>query len=145
ALENGIGAIATASGQSAQHIALMTLLEAGDELVSSSTLYGGTINQFDVTFRKLGINTRFVDGGDLNAWRAAITDKTKCLYAEMLGNPRIDVLDVEAVANLAHEHGLPLVVDNTFATPYLCRPIDWGADIVLHSATKFICGHGTSM
>jgi O-acetylhomoserine (thiol)-lyase len=145
ALENGIGAIATASGQAAQHIALMTLMEQGDEFVSSSTLYGGTINQFDVTFRKLGVNARFVDAGDLNAWRGAVTDQTKCLYAETLGNPKIDVLDIEAVAGIAHEHGLPLVVDNTFASPYLCRPIDWGADIVLHSATKFICGHGTSM
>lgn len=145
ALENGIGAIATASGQAAQHIALMTLMEGGDEFVTSSTLYGGTINQFDVTFRKLGVNARFVDAGDLNAWRRAITEKTKCLYAETLGNPKIDVLDIEAVANIAHEHGVPLVVDNTFATPYLCRPIDWGADIVLHSATKFICGHGTTM
>ncbi|MBV9120941.1 MAG: O-acetylhomoserine aminocarboxypropyltransferase [Chloroflexi bacterium] len=145
ALENGIGAIATASGQAAQHIALVTLMEAGDEFVSSSTLYGGTINQFDVTLRKLGINARFVDAGDLDAWRAAVTDNTKCFYAETLGNPKIDVLDIEAVAKVAHEHGLPLVVDNTFASPYLCRPIEWGADIVLHSATKFICGHGTSM
>lgn len=145
ALENGIGAVATSSGQAAQHIALTTLMDSGDEFVSSSTLYGGTINQFDVTFRKLGINARFVDAGDLNAWRSAITDRTKCFYAETLGNPKIDVLDIEGVAAIAHEHGLPLVVDNTFATPYLCRPIDWGADIVLHSATKFICGHGTSM
>ncbi|HEU0168059.1 MAG TPA: O-acetylhomoserine aminocarboxypropyltransferase [Chloroflexota bacterium] len=145
ALENGIGAIATASGQAAQHIALMTLMEAGDEFVSSSTLYGGSINQFDVTFRKLGVNARFVDAGDLDAWRGAITDKTKCLYAETLGNPKIDVLDIAGVAQIAHEAGVPLVVDNTFATPYLCRPIDWGADIVLHSATKFICGHGTTM
>ncbi|MBV8087149.1 MAG: O-acetylhomoserine aminocarboxypropyltransferase [Chloroflexi bacterium] len=145
ALENGIGAIATASGQAAQHIALMTLMEAGDEFVSSSTLYGGSINQFDVTFRKLGVNARFVDAGDLNAWRTAITDKTRCLYAETLGNPKIDVLDIAAVAHIAHEAGVPLVVDNTFATPFLCRPIDWGADIVLHSATKFICGHGTTM
>jgi O-acetylhomoserine (thiol)-lyase len=145
ALETGIGAIATASGQAAQHIALMALMEHGDEFVSSSTLYGGTINQFDVTFRRLGINARFVDAGDIDGWRRAINDKTKCLYAETLGNPKIDVLDIEAVADIAHERGLPLVVDNTFATPYLCRPIDWGADIVLHSATKFICGHGTSM
>src|SRR6266568_603803 len=145
ALENGIGGIATASGQAAQHIALMTLMEQGDEFVSSSTLYGGTINQFDVSFRKLGVNARFVDAGDLKAWRAAINEHTKCLYAETLGNPKIDVLDIEGVAKIAHEHGLPLVVDNTFATPFLCRPIDWGADIVLHSATKFICGHGTTM
>ncbi len=143
ALENGIGAIATASGQAAQHLTLFTLMEAGDEFVSSSTLYGGTITQFDVSFRKMGINVTFVDASDLGAWRKAITPKTRCLFAETMGNPKIDVLDIEAVARIAHEAGIPLVVDNTFATPYLCRPIDWGADIVVHSATKFICGHGT--
>jgi O-acetylhomoserine (thiol)-lyase len=145
ALENGIGAVATASGQAAQHIALFSLMQAGDEFVASSTLYGGTINQFDVTFRKVGINPTFVDIGDLQAIRRAITPKTKCIFAETLGNPKIDVLDIAAVAELAHEHGIPLVVDNTFASPYCCRPIDWGADIVVHSATKFICGHGTTM
>jgi O-acetylhomoserine (thiol)-lyase len=145
ALENGIGAVATASGQAAQHIALFSLMEAGDEFVASSTLYGGTINQFDVTFRKAGINARFVDIGDLAAVRRAIGPKTKCIFAETLGNPKIDVLDIEAMATLAHEHGIPLVVDNTFASPWCCRPIDWGADIVVHSATKFICGHGTTM
>ena len=145
ALENGIGAVATASGQAAQHIALFSLMDAGDEFIASSTLYGGTINQFDVTFRKVGINPTFVNIGDLDALRRAVTPRTKCIFAETLGNPKIDVLDIEAVARLAHEHGIPLVVDNTFASPYCCRPIDWGADIVVHSATKFICGHGTTM
>ena len=145
ALENGIGAVATSSGHAAQHIALFSLMEAGDEFIASSTLYGGTINQFDVTFRKVGINAIFVDISDLDAVRRAITPKTKCIFAETLGNPKIDVLDIEAVAAIAHGHGVPLVVDNTFASPYLCRPMDWGADIVVHSATKFICGHGTTM
>jgi O-acetylhomoserine (thiol)-lyase len=145
ALENGIGAVATASGQAAQHIALFSLMQAGDEFIASRTLYGGTINQFDVTFRKAGIEARFADIGDPGALRAAITPKTKCIFAETLGNPKIDVLDIEAIAALAHENGIPLVVDNTFASPYCCRPIDWGADIVVHSATKFICGHGTTM
>ena len=145
ALENGIGAVATASGQAAQHIALFSLMEAGDEFVSSTTLYGGTINQFDVTFRKVGINPTFVNVSDLDAVRRAITPKTKCIFAETLGNPKIDVLDIEALAGIAHDHGIPLVVDNTFASPWCCRPIDWGADIVVHSATKFICGHGTTM
>ena len=145
ALENGIGAVATASGQAAQHIALFSLMDAGDEFIASTTLYGGTINQFDVTFRKVGINPIFVNVSDLDAVRRAITPKTKCIFAETLGNPKIDVLDIEAVARIAHEHDIPLVVDNTFASPYCCRPIDWGADIVVHSATKFICGHGTTM
>src|SRR5438045_5716454 len=145
ALENGIGALATASGQAAQFITLFTLMQAGDEFVSSSTLYGGSYQQFDVSFRKLGINARFVDASDLDSWKAAITDKTKCLYAEIMGNPKIDVLDIEGVAKIAHDAGVPLVVDNTFASPYLCRPLDWGADIVVHSATKFICGHGTTI
>ena len=145
ALENGIGAVATASGQAAQHIALFSLMDAGDEFIASTTLYGGTINQFDVTFRKVGINPIFVNISDLDAVRRAITPKTKCIFAETLGNPKIDVLDIEAVARIAHDHDIPLVVDNTFASPYCCRPIDWGADIVVHSATKFICGHGTTM
>lgn len=145
ALENGIGAVATASGQAAQHIALFSLMDAGDEFIASSTLYGGTINQFDVTFRKVGIQPTFVNVSDLDAVRRAMTPKTKCVFAETLGNPKIDVLDIEALARIAHDHGIPLVVDNTFASPYCCRPIDWGADIVVHSATKFICGHGTTM
>lgn len=145
ALENGIGAIATASGQAAQHLTIFTLMQSGDEFVSSRSLYGGSFQQFDVSFRKLGIEARFVDPLDLDEWKAAVTPKTKAFYAETLGNPLIDVIDIEGLANLAHEVGVPLIVDNTFASPYLCRPLDWGADIVVHSATKFICGHGTAI
>jgi len=145
ALENGIGAIATASGQAAQHLTIFTLMQAGDEFISSRSLYGGSFQQFDVSFRKMGIETRFVDALDLDQWKAAVTPRTKAFYAETLGNPLIDVIDIEALANLAHEVGVPLIVDNTFASPYLCRPLDWGADIVVHSATKFICGHGTAI
>jgi O-acetylhomoserine (thiol)-lyase len=145
ALENGIGAVATASGQAAQHLAIFTLMQAGDEFVSSRSLYGGSFQQFDVSFRKMGIDVRFVDGSDLEQWKAAVTPKTKAFYAETLGNPTIDVIDIEALAGLAHEVGVPLIVDNTFASPYLCRPLAWGADIVVHSATKFICGHGTTI
>jgi O-acetylhomoserine (thiol)-lyase len=145
ALENGIGAVATASGQAAQHLAIFTLMQAGDEFVSSRSLYGGSFQQFDVSFRKMGIDARFVDGWDLDQWRAAVTPRTKAFYAETLGNPTIDVIDIERLAALAHEVGVPLIVDNTFASPYLCRPLDWGADIVVHSATKFICGHGTTI
>jgi O-acetylhomoserine (thiol)-lyase len=144
-LEGGVGALAVASGQSAQFVAMFTLLGEGDEIVASNTLYGGTYTQFDISFRKMGIQTTFVDAADPENFRRAITPKTRALYAETLGNPKIDVLDIEAVAKIAHENGIPLVVDNTFATPYLCRPIEWGADIVVHSATKFIGGHGTSI
>jgi O-acetylhomoserine (thiol)-lyase len=145
ALENGIGAVATASGQAAQHLAIFTLMQAGDEFVSSRSLYGGSFQQFDVSFRKMGIDVRFVDSGDLEQWKAAVTPRTKAFFAETLGNPTIDVIDIEPLAGLAHEVGVPLIVDNTFASPYLCRPLDWGADIVVHSATKFICGHGTTI
>ncbi|MQA13526.1 MAG: aminotransferase class I/II-fold pyridoxal phosphate-dependent enzyme [Pseudonocardiaceae bacterium] len=145
ALENGIGAVATASGQAAQHLTVFTLMEAGDEFVASRSLYGGTYQQFDVSFRKMGIDVTFVDGSDLGQWRDAVTDRTKAFYAEVMGNPTIDVCDIEPLARLAHEVGVPLVVDNTFASPYLCRPLDHGADIVVHSATKFICGHGTAI
>jgi O-acetylhomoserine (thiol)-lyase len=144
-LEGGVGALAVASGQSAQFITLFTLLNHGDEIVASNTLYGGTYTQFDISFRKMGINTTFVDGSDVENFRKAITPRTKVLYAETIGNPKIDVLNIEAVAKIAHAAGLPLVVDNTFASPYLCRPIEWGADLVVHSATKFIGGHGTSI
>lgn len=145
ALENGRAALALASGQAAQMTALLTLLQAGDELVSASTLYGGTYSQFEVNFRRFGIDTRFVNPDDPENFRKAITSKTKALYAETMGNPGINVLDIEAVARIAHEAGVPLVIDNTFASPYLCRPIDFGADIVVHSATKFMGGHGTTM
>ncbi len=145
ALENGRGALATASGMSAQMTCLLTLLESGDELVSASTLYGGTYSQFDVSFRKLGINTTFVDPDDPENFARAITPKTKALYAETIGNPRINVLDIEAVGKIARQAGIPLVIDNTFATPFLCRPLEHGADLVVHSATKYMGGHGTSM
>jgi O-acetylhomoserine (thiol)-lyase len=144
-LEGGVGALALSSGQSAQFITFFTLMNQGDQIVSSSTLYGGTYTQFDISFRKMGIDTVFVDNRDPENFRKAITPKTKALYTETIGNPKIDVSDIEALAKIAHEAGIPLVVDNTFASPYLCRPIEWGADIVLHSATKFIGGHGTSI
>jgi len=144
-LENGRAAVAVASGMAAQTVALLTLLEAGDEIVAARTLYGGTFSQMDVTFRKLGIGTQFVDPHDPENFRRAITSRTKVLYAETIGNPLGNVLDIEAVAEVAHEAGIPLMIDNTLATPNLCRPIDHGADIVVHSATKFICGHGTAI
>jgi O-acetylhomoserine (thiol)-lyase len=141
-LEGGIGAVATASGQAAQLIAILTLCRQGDEIVASRSLYGGTYTQFDVTLRRMGIDVTFVDFTDRDAIEAAITDRTKLVYAETIGNPGADILDIASVSALAHAHGIPLVVDNTFATPYLCRPIEHGADIVVHSATKFIGGHG---
>jgi O-acetylhomoserine (thiol)-lyase len=145
ALERGVGALAVGSGQAAQFIALASLLEAGDEIVAAKTLYGGTYTQLDVSFRRLGIQTTFVDPDDPENVRAAITPRTKLVYGETIGNPRLNVLDIEAVAAVAHDNNLPLVIDNTFASPYLCRPIEHGADIVVHSATKFIGGHGTSI
>src|SRR5205809_2307164 len=144
-LEGGTGAVATASGMAAQMATMMTLLRPGDDLISSSSLYGGTHTQFDLTLRTWGINTIFVDSTDPQNYRRALTPRTRALYGETIGNPRGDVLDICAVADIAHEAGVPLVIDNTFATPYLCRPIEYGADIVVHSATKFIGGHGTSI
>ena len=145
ALENGRAGLAVSSGMAAQMVALLTLMEEGDEFISASTLYGGTYSQFDVTFRKFGINVRFVDPDDPENFRKALTAKTRCIYAETIGNPLNNILDIEAVAAIANNAGIPLVMDNTFATPYLCRPFDYGADIVTHSATKFIGGHGTSI
>lgn len=145
ALEGGVGALATASGQAAITFSILNIAGAGDEIVSSATLYGGTYNLFANTLSKLGINVKFVDSSNPENFRAAITPQTKALYAETIGNPKGDVLDIEAVAAIAHEHGIPLIVDNTFASPYLLRPIEFGADIVVHSATKFIGGHGTSI
>jgi len=144
-LEGGSGAVAFASGIAAQAAALFTMLTPGDHVVSSSALYGGTVNQLKHLLRKLSIDLTWVDPDDLDAWNAAIRPNTKAFYGETIGNPAGNVLDIEAVAAIAHAHDLPLLVDNTFATPYLCRPIEWGADIVLHSATKFIGGHGTSI
>jgi O-acetylhomoserine (thiol)-lyase len=145
ALEGGRAALAVASGMSAQMIALLTLCDHGDEIVAASTLYGGSFSQLDVNFRKLGIKTTFVDSDNIENFASAITDKTRLLYAETLGNPNLNVVDIEGVAAIAHEAGIPLVVDNTVASPVLCKPISHGADIVIHSATKFIGGHGTSM
>ena len=144
-LEGGIGGLATSSGQAAQFLTISSLCQSGDELVSSATLYGGTYTQFDVTFRRLGFETTFVDPDDPENFRKAITPKTKLLFIETIANPRMNVVDIEAVAEIAHQHNIPLIIDNTFASPYLCRPIEHGADIVLHSATKFIGGHGTSI
>ncbi len=144
-LEGGAGAVGFASGLAAQAAALFTLLEPGDHVVSSSALYGGTVNQFKHVLRKLNVELTWVDPDDPDAWRAAVRPSTKAFFAETIGNPAGNVLDIETVAGIAHSRGLPLLVDNTFATPYLCRPIDWGADIVIHSATKFIGGHGTSI
>lgn len=144
-LERGAGALALGSGQAAQFIALSSLLQSGDEMVASRDLYGGTYTQFDISFRRLGIQTTFVDPDDPENFRRAITPNTRALYAETIGNPKMNVLDIAAVAAIAHEHNIPLVIDNTFASPALCRPIEHGADIVLHSATKYIGGHGTSI
>src|SRR5437016_6596781 len=144
-LEGGAGAVAFASGLAAQNAALFTLLEPGDHVVSSSALYGGTVNQFKHVLRKMNVELTWVDPDDPDAWRTAVRANTKAFFGETIGNPGGNVLDIGAVASIAHEHELPLIVDNTFATPYLCRPIEWGADIVIHSATKFIGGHGTSI
>lgn len=145
ALEGGRAALAVASGMSAQTIATLTLCQAGDEIVAASTLYGGSYSLLDVNLRKLGINTHFVDPDDPENFRRAITPKTKVVYAESLGNPGLNVLDIEAVADIAHEFGLPLMIDNTVPSPFLCQPFKHGADIVIHSATKYIGGHGTSI
>jgi O-acetylhomoserine (thiol)-lyase len=144
-LEGGVGAVAFASGIAAQAAALFTLLEPGDHVVSSYALYGGTVNQLKHLLRKMSVELTWVDPDDPSAWHSAVRTTTKAFFAETIGNPAGRVLDIETVAALAHDHELPLIVDNTFATPYLCRPIEWGADIVIHSATKFIGGHGTSI
>jgi len=144
-LDGGIGAVAFASGLAAQSSALFTLLRPGDHVVASGALYGGTVTQFKHLLGKLSVELDFVDPDDTRAWRAALRDNTKLLFAESIGNPGGNVLDIEAVAAVAHDHGCPLMVDNTFATPYLCRPLEWGADIVVYSATKFLGGHGTTL
>jgi O-acetylhomoserine (thiol)-lyase len=144
-LERGVGALAVASGQAAQFLAVTSLMGSGDELVAASTLYGGTYTQMDVSFRRLGIQTTFIEPDDAENFRRAITPKTKALYCETIANPRMNVADLQAIADIAHEARIPLIVDNTFASPYLCRPIEHGADIVVHSATKFLGGHGTSI
>lgn len=144
-LEGGVGALATASGQSAITFSILNIAQAGDEIVSATSLYGGTYNLFHYTLPRLGITVKFVNPDNPENFRQAITSKTKALYAETIGNPKGDVLNIEAVAKIAHENNIPLIVDNTLASPYLLRPIEWGADIVVHSATKFIGGHGTSI
>ncbi len=144
-LDGGAGAVAFASGLAAQSAALFTLLRPGDHVVSSNALYGGTVTQFKHVLGKLSVGLDFVDPDDVDAWRGAIGDNTKLLFAETIGNPGGNILDIEAVAQLAHEYDCPLMVDNTFATPYLCRPLEWGADIAVYSATKFLGGHGTSL
>jgi O-acetylhomoserine (thiol)-lyase len=145
ALEGGAAGLALASGQAAETLIILTLAKAGDEIVSTTSLYGGTYNLFHYTLPKLGITVRFVDAVDYDGLRAAINEKTKAVYTETVGNPKLDVLDIEQLAGIAHEHGLPLVIDNTTPSPALCRPIEWGADIIVNSATKFIGGHGTSI
>ncbi|MCY7482268.1 MULTISPECIES: homocysteine synthase [Bacillus] len=144
-LEGGIGALAVSSGQAATTYSILNIAGAGDEIVSSSSLYGGTYNLFAHTLKKLGITVKFVDSSNLEELEAAITDKTKAVYAESIGNPKGDILHIEAISAIAHKHHIPLIVDNTLASPYLLRPIEFGADIVVHSATKFIGGHGTSI
>ncbi len=145
ALEGGVGAIAVASGQAALHLAIATLMGAGSHIVASRSLYGGSHNLLAYTLPRFGVETTFVDPRKLDEWRAAIRPNTRLLFGETLGNPGLDVLDVPAVAGIAHEQKLPLLVDSTFTTPYLMRPFDLGADLVYHSATKFLCGHGTAV
>ncbi|MBM7571056.1 PLP-dependent aspartate aminotransferase family protein [Aquibacillus albus] len=144
-LEDGVASVATSSGMSAITLSILNLASAGDEIVAAVNLYGGTYNLFAVTLPRYGINVKFVDPNDPNNFREAITDKTKAVFGEIIGNPGLQVLDVEAVADISHDAGVPLIIDNTFATPYLCKPITLGADIVVHSATKWIGGHGTSI
>lgn len=145
ALEGGVGALATASGAAAVLYSILNIAGVGDEIVAASTLYGGTYSLFAVTLPKFGIITVFVDPDNPHNFEQAVTDKTKAIFVETIGNPRTNIVDLEAAAKVAHTHKLPLIVDNTFATPYLCRPFEFGADIVVHSATKFIGGHGTSI
>jgi O-acetylhomoserine (thiol)-lyase len=145
ALENGAAALGMASGQAAETLTILTLAKAGDEILSTTSLYGGTYNLFHYTLPRLGITVRFVDAADYDGLRAAINDKTKAVYSETVGNPKLDVLDIERLAEIAHAQGLPLIIDNTTPSPALCRPIEWGADIIVNSATKFIGGHGTSI
>src|SRR6266699_1606790 len=145
ALEGGVGALATASGQAAETLAILNIAQAGDEIISSASLYGGTYNLFHYTLPKLGITVRFVDSRNPENFHAAFNERTKLVFAETVGNPRLDTLDIRAVADIAHEHGVPLILDNTLPTPYLVQPFKHGTDIVIHSATKFIGGHGTAI
>lgn len=144
-LEDGIGALATSSGQSAVLIAILNIASSGDEIISSSKIYGGTFNLFAKTFKQFGIDVKFIDSDSLEDYKAAITPKTKCIYAETIGNPRLKVADIESLAKLAHDNGIPLIIDNTVASPYLCKPFEFGANIVVHSTTKYLSGHGNAM
>lgn len=145
ALEGGVGALITSSGQSAVLITILNIAEAGDEIITSAKIYGGTYNLFAKTFKQMGINVIFINSDNPEDYEKAINEKTKCIYTETLGNPSIKIADIETLANIAHKHGIPLVVDNTVPTPYLCKPIDFGADIVVHSTTKYLSGHGNAM
>lgn len=145
ALEGGVGACAFSSGHAAIVATVLAICNAGDEIVTSSSIYGGTYNLFATTLPKWGITARFVDSGDLEGFRRAITPRTRLVFGEVIGNPRLDLFDIEGVAAIAHEHGIPLIIDNTFATPVLCRPFEHGADLVIHSATKWLGGHGAAM
>ena len=145
ALEGGVGAVATASGQAALHLAIATLMDAGSHIVAAKSLYGGSVNLLKLTMPRFGINTTFVDPRDPAAYAAAIRPETRLLFAETIGNPGLEVLNIPEVAGVAHAHGLPLLVDNTFATPYLCRPFEHGADLIMHSATKWLGGHGVAI
>jgi len=145
ALDGGIGALATASGHSAMLMTFATLCSAGDEIVSSICIYGGAINMMGLSLKKLGIVVHFVDPDDFAAWESAVTPRTKAFFAEGVGNPNANVADIENIAAIAHRHGIPLIIDSTFTTPYLLKPAKWGADLIIHSATKFLGGHGTSM
>lgn len=144
-LEGGIGAVATASGLSAQYITFAAIAGVGDHIVAAASLYGGSITQLDVTLRRFGVQTTFVNSSNPSDYAAAITDKTKAIFAETVSNPSGDIADLEGLADVAHAHHIPLIIDSTVATPYLCRPIEWGADVVTHSATKFLGGHGTTL
>lgn len=145
ALDGGVGGLTASSGHAAMFMTFANLCGAGDEIVSSICIYGGAINMLGISMRKLGIKVNFVDPDDFEAWESAVTDHTKAFFVEGVGNPNANVADIEKIAKIAHSHGIPLIVDSTFTTPYLERPIEWGADIVVHSATKFLGGHGTSM
>src|SRR5262249_20853337 len=145
ALEGGVGALATGSGQAAETLAILNIAQAGDEIISSASLYGGTYNLFHYPLPKLGINVRFVDSRNPENFHAAFSEHTRAVFAETVGNPRLDTLDIRAVADITHEHGVPLILDNTLPTPYLVQPFKHGCDIVIHSATKLIGGHGTAI
>lgn len=144
-LEGGVGALSFSSGQAATTAAILNITSSGDEIVAASTLYGGTCNLFSTTFKKLGINVKFAKGDDIKDFEKEITSKTRCIFMELLSNPALNIIDIEALASLAHKYSIPLIVDNTIPTPYLCRPFEWGADIIVHSTTKYLSGHGNAM